>query len=320
MTASGLQLNPEWVVLVGAVPLLVWTVIQVAGSRRSDGPALAAAWSRVVVAAAIVAIGLRPTAVDEVEVPVPGTTDVVLLVDRTASMGASDAVGGRSRIEALGDDLAELVIGTGGANVSVIVFDDDARVTVPSTTDATAVATHLRTLGWRPSAKATGSDISVAFDTARDVLEASAASALEHRRFVVYAGDGEQTADAVPASFAPLSELLDGALVLGYGTEDGGPMPIAPGETEQVTLDGEVQRSVIDEENLRAIATDLGGDYLHRTGAGDLPAFAEAEASTATELQPGTEYHWWIALAASGFLLHLLIGAVLELRQVREEL
>ncbi|MFC6152304.1 vWA domain-containing protein [Nocardioides yefusunii] len=310
-------LNPEWVVLAFAAPTALWCTVALA--RSLAGVERGAALSRLLVALAVVGIGLRPTATEQVEVPVPSTTDLVVLLDRTASMAALDAAGGRSRIEAAGDDLAALVTATRGAEVTVVVFDDDARVAVPTTTDATAVGSFLRSVGWRPSVKATGSDVSVAVDLTSQLLTAMQAADPDHERYLVYAGDGEQTQSAAPSSFAELADLVDGALVLGYGTEQGAPMPVAPGETEQVSVDGEVQLSKIDEKNLNTIAADLGAPYLHRTDGGELPEFASAEHRTRSELEAGAEYHWWIALGAFPFLVHLMVLAVRDLREVRRE-
>lgn len=314
--------QPVWVVLVVAVAALLvvgWSALREwrPSSRGQRGALLA----RVVIALLAVGIGLRPTAMHEVEVPVPSTTDLVLLVDRTASMGALDGAAGRARIEAAGEDLAELVRRTAGANTSVIVFDDAARVAVPFTTDATSVATFLRTVGWRPSAKATGSDISVAVELAESVLSTAREEHPEHRRFLVYAGDGEQTQDRAPGSFAGLAEGLSGSLVLGYGTRGGGPIPVAPGEQETVTIAGEEQVSRIDEAALARIAEEIGGDYVHRTGPAGLPTLAEPGATgSRIEVQPGAEYYWVLALAAVPFLLVLLAVAVRGSRVAREEL
>ncbi|WP_166390153.1 VWA domain-containing protein [Nocardioides ochotonae] len=314
-----MSVQPVWPVLVLAAVALVLSCWSLRDWRSSSGMQRGALAARVVLALLAVGIGLRPTGLHEVEVPVPSTTDLVLLVDRTASMGALDGPAGRARIEAAGEDLAELVQQTAGANTTVIVFDDVARVAVPFTTDAAAVSTYLRTVGWRPSAKATGSDISVAVELAEQVLRSARAEHPEHQRYLVYAGDGEQTQDGAPGSFGSLREGLTGSLVLGYGTAEGGAMPVAPGEQRLVEIEGEEQVSRIDGAALSRIAEELGGQYLHRTGPGSLPTLTRGPTSARVELQPGEEHYWVLALAAVPFLLHLLAVAVWGSRAAKEE-
>ncbi|MBM9461783.1 VWA domain-containing protein [Nocardioides sp. zg-536] len=273
---------------------------------------------RVLVAAGLVVIALRPSGEQEVETPVAVAADVVVMLDRTASMGALDHRGGRSRMEGAGEDLAALVADAAGAHVTVITFDDTARVLVPATTDVNSVVTTLRTVGWRPSAKATGSDVSVGVDLAREVLVRAAELRPGNRRMIVYAGDGEQTQAAARASFAPLADLVHEAWVLGYGTSAGGVMPIAPDDSALVTRDGVQQRSVIDEDALRGIAEELSGTYAHRSGADGLPDTTVQAAGPERELVPGAEHYWIVALALVPFLLAHLVVAVRRWREIKE--
>jgi Ca-activated chloride channel family protein len=97
---------------------------------------------------------------------------------------------------------------------------------------------------------------------------------------VVYVGDGENTAEGEQASFAEIEDLVDGGIVLGYGTEEGAKMPEAD---DLSTDDGYVYDqdrnedaiSRIDEDNLRTIAAELDVDYEHRTEPGGMLAFAD---------------------------------------------
>lgn len=315
-------LQPEWLILVPAGVVTVLLAVEaVRRWRAADGFEQAELFSRCVLALLVLAVGMRPTASHEVEVPVPSPVDVVVLLDRTASMGALDVGDGDGdRLAAAGEDLLDLVTAAGGANVTIVVFDDEARVAVPSTTDLNSVATFLTTVGWRPTAKASGSDISVAVSVAQAVLDAAERDRPDNERFLVYAGDGEQTANSAPSSFSPLAERLDGALVLGYGAKSGGPMPVAPGDERRVTIGGVEQKSVPDHAALTTIAGDLGADFLNRQDRAALPEFATSTRVTRVELVPGQEYYWWFALAAVPFALHLLAGALFWARRAREEI
>lgn len=315
-----LTLHPLWPVVVLGTALVLGTTWLTSRHWSRARRAERVEWAmRCALAVLVLLIGLRPTTSNQIDVPVPSTTDLFLVIDRTASMGALDGPGGVSRIEALGHDLAELVTASGGANVTVITFDDDARVAIPSTTDANAITTFLHTMGWRPSTKASGSDISVAADLTGRVLAEARAAHPGRTRYLVYAGDGEQTASADPGSFTPASEGLTNAWVLGYGTAQGGAMPIAPGEKETVEINRREQLSRIDPTALQQIAQEVGGSYLHRPGDG-LPTLPEAGHQVESRAGAGTELSWWLALLGAPLLLGLLVITVRGLREAQEEL
>lgn len=316
-----MMIQPIWVVLVAALLLfgatVVWAIREwPARTRRGRAPVV----TRLLVTGAAVVIGLHPVGAVRVEIPQERTVDIVFVIDRTTSMGAQDFDGDRPRMTGATADLSKLVESNSGAHVAVVVFDDDGRLAVPFTTNATTVATFLSTVGWRPSAKASGSDISIAAELVEQVLRKSEAERPSHDRYLVYAGDGEQTAESAPESFASVAELIDGAIVLGYGTAAGGPMALSDDSDELITLDDEVQKSRIDEAALKKIADELGGEYQHRTDTTDLPELIPAATvSSVTELVPGREYYWIVALAAALGLLHLVAVSVIALRVVREE-
>lgn len=314
-------LEPIWLVLTAAVALLaatlVWAVRHWLARSRAGRAGIVV---RVLLALVAVAIGLHPVGAARVSVPRETTADLVLLVDRTTSMGAQDHAGGKPRMQGVAADLSQLVQDLSGAQVAVVVFDDDARLAVPFTTDVTTVSGFLRTVGWRPSTKASGSDISVGVEVAEQLLRKAAAVRPDHDRYLVYVGDGEQTADKAPASFAPLKDLVTGALVLGYGTTTGGQMATRAGSDELVRVDGAVQRSRIDQAALTAIAEQLGADYHHRTGAGALPELVPpGSATSVSRLVPGKEFYWILALVGALGLLQLLWSSVSAMRAAREE-
>jgi Ca-activated chloride channel homolog len=314
-------LDPLWPLLVGGVALLVATGVW---ARRawplvSTGGRVVVV-TRMVLAVLAVAIGLHPVGALRTSPVQETTTDLVVVLDRTTSMSAQDYGGGRPRMDGAAADLAALVRANSGAEISVVVFDDDARVAVPFTTDVTTVSGFLDTVGWRPTAKASGSDVAVAVDLVGQVLHHAAADRPDHERYLVYAGDGEQTAATAPGSFESLRELVSGTLVLGYGTEAGGEMIQSVEGDEPVTLGGEVQLSRIDQARLSAIADQLGGTYAHRTGAGALPDLVPPSSrGSVSALVPGAELYWIIALVAAAALLVLLCSATTAARTAHEE-
>ncbi len=293
-----MTLTPLWFLLATVVAILA---LHVWASRRTLRTA--AFWLRAAVLVLLGAVALQPALEGSEDPPTPTATDVVLLIDRTTSMGASDYDGGRPRMDGVAADVAGLVAAMPSARYAVVVMDNDARVEVPWTTDTTAVVTFAQTMGWREETFGIGSDISVGKPLAEELLNSSAQSRPQARRYLVYLGDGEQTMEAVPASFDTLAPLLTDAQVWGYGTEQGGQMTLRPDTDEPVERNGVPQLSMIDEAALQQIADDLNGTYIHRTGPGGLDFWPDGTGAAASQTgTPGYSLVWLLALAAAGVL------------------
>ncbi len=136
----------------------------------------------------------------------------------------------------------------------------------------------------------------------------------QRKRLVVFASDGENTREGSEQhTFAGLDDHVDGGLVLGYGTESGGKMPIDEDDPTSFIYDDSTHEdalSKIDEENLTDVASDLGGDYRHRQEPGGLGDWADdIEQSFADEDDSITTKHevYWM------FALGLFVLALLEL-------
>lgn len=233
--------------------------------------------------------------------------NVWFVVDTTTSAKARDYVDGRPRIEGYREDVDKIVDEMAGARFSLITFDQSARVSMPLTNDTTAVKTSMDTLTPEISTYSGGSSITEANETLTSALERSQERFPNRARVVFYLGDGEQTAQGEPAPFE-VGDLVDGGAVLGYGTEQGGPMA----ETSFDGSDGEdikdssgnVGMSVIDEAALEGIAEQLGVPYVHREGGDIGPAMEEADPGTVieeagSEVQSYTSAAWVMALVAA---------------------
>jgi Ca-activated chloride channel family protein len=316
-----MSVQPVVPLLVAAgVAVVLMLVLWIRGWRSKRLAAHVDGALRLLLAVLAVGVALRPVQGHFEPQPLESRSDVLIMIDRTTSMGATDYAGGQHRMDGVAADLVELLQHAAGAQVSVIVIDDEAQVAVPFTTDDAAVASYVRTVGWRSAKTASGSDISVGAELARRSLEQAAAARPDHLRYFVYAGDGEQTVGTPPKSFAGLAELLAGSLVLGYGSASGTTMPVSPGSRELVKIDGVPQKSVVDEQNLKAIADQVGGQYLHRDGGGSLPELVPNEVRSETEFVTTAEYYWIIALAGAPIILILLGRSIHHARTARAEL
>lgn len=305
-------------VLAGALVALSLVFVVLARGRGAAG------WRRLAMALLLVGVATRPNVgavpIDGAAIPV----DVVIMVDRTASMVAADWDGDQRRLAGVAADAGPLLEVLAGARITVLSFDNQARVEMPFVTDTDTVGTVLATIGFKESFYSTGSSISLAVPLAAEVLAESQAEAPDRTRYLVYIGDGEQTVAEPPASFEPLRQYLDGALVLGYGTEAGAQMISREGSDLYVTDSrGQPAISRIDEANLRAIADQLGGQYQHRAEPGPIDfqiSFGQASATKTARYTGGLEVYWVPGLGIAALLLWELWALMPLIRQTGREL
>ena len=242
-------------------------------------------------------------------------TDVVIVVDTTASIVAEDWDGERPRIDGVRADVQSIVDEYPGARFSLISFDATAQLRLPLTTDATALMSSLDVMRPEVTDQSRGSSIGIANRMLAETLSAAAKAAPERSRMVFYLGDGEQTVSSDPESFASSAKYVDGGAVLGYGTAEGGPMQKTTGQGDQpsgeyIEYQGERALSVIDEDNLRRVSEQLGVEYQHRAADAEI-TLPDAPTSTTDYTASGEvgnviELYWIFALT-----LIVLVGVEL---------
>jgi Ca-activated chloride channel family protein len=205
--------------------------------------------------------------------------EVLVVVDRTRSMAALDYQDG-PRIYGVQRDLADLADALPGARFALLTFGSEVTLELPFTTDTTTFRTGVETMRLEGPFDGSGSLVDRPLDSMREILERAEEQHPERPRVVVFVSDGENTTDEEQRSFDELEELVDGGVVLGYGTDDGAKMP----EADDLSTDdgfvydqdsGEDAISRIDEDNLEDIADELGIDYQHRTEPGGMRAIAD---------------------------------------------
>lgn len=319
-----MSLFPNWYLVVASAALLILTLagLLFPGRGHRDGSRTTRKrWRRLGVALALLVVAVRPTVGNVLTTTYASGADVVLMIDRTTSMGATDYDGGKPRMDGVRADVAALVQSLAGCRFAVIVFDNNARVALPFTTDGSAVVSLVDALDWRIAEYGNGSDISIGLDAAQQLLSASQQAHPNLDRYLYYFGDGEQTRPSAPQPFDPLRPLVTGATVLGYGTSQGGRMLTAPGSTQYVSQNGVDSLSRIDEQNLTAMAQQLQGSYLHRTAPGGLTA----QVNNPTRIPVvhrdprGFEIYWIAGLVMAGLLIWELWDDVAYYRRARRE-
>ena len=197
--------------------------------------------------------------------------DVLFVVDNTISILAEDygEENGR-RIDAIRNDCDYIMEQLPGASFSVVSFGENVKTLLPYTVDTTNVQQALKTINGQATLYATGT----AFDQVLTYLQEFLDKDNDHYQVVFFISDGEITKDKKLKSYPELADFIDTGAVLGYGTEEGGPM-LAVAFTSDDTaeyieyyddnFDRQKALSVIDEDNLKSIASDMDVSYVHMT-------------------------------------------------------
>lgn len=291
--------------------LCVWMLVR--ASTRSG----TAMWAlRLLMVLACFAMLLRPGIPGGATQTLATDTDIVIVLDTTASIVAEDWDGDQPRLDGVRADVQAIVDEYPGARFALITFDASAEQRLPLTTDTTALMSSLEILRPEVTSQSRGSSIGIASTMLEETLAAAADSASDRSRMVFYLGDGEQTAASDPESFSGSAQYVDGGAVLGYGTVDGGPMKINSGSVggspsgDYIEYQGEPAMSVIDEANLQTIADELGVP-LEVRDADSAIVLPEAPTTTTSYSESGDvgnviELYWVFAL-----IIVLLLGVEL---------
>lgn len=309
-----------------AVALVVIALIVLMGIRGPERGRRTRIARRVLIAVALLAIGLRPGIPDLADrTVIASDIDVYIVADTTGSVAAEDFMDGETRLDAMKADIGRIVEGFPGARLSLLTFDSVAIVRVPLTRDGSAIVSAAEVLRPEFTVYSSGSSISEPRDLLRKTLEDAEKAEPQHQRVVFYLGDGEQTASGEPESFAEVADFVQTGAVLGYGTEEGGRMLATtnfstepeegeePAEPEYIqdysgSSSGRDALSRIDEENLETIAEELGVAYVHRTDETAIPGLAAmntpGEVALAEDGRRAVQELYWIpALLAFTLLL-----------------
>jgi Ca-activated chloride channel family protein len=316
---------PVWLL----APLAVTVIVLCALAARRPGRR--AAWGRRALAVVLLTgIALRPGATTAEGTGVTTDLDVFVLVDRTASMVAEDYDGGAARMEGVKADLVAMARGLAGSRFALIGYDNNVVDLMPLTNDLNAFAVTVQILHPEMTTYSTGSSPRLPVEHLRRRLAAAAKQDPDRRRVVIIVSDGEATAgEPEETSFGPVAELIDGGVVLGYGTSRGGPMREwagieaeirAPYLTDPAT--GELAVSRIDEPTLQAVADELDVGYVHRTDPGGIDGVlahlgtGRGRQATSSELMVAQDRSWLLAWPLLALVLVEVAIAVAELARL----
>lgn len=196
-------------------------------------------------------------------------TYVLFVVDDTISMLARDYDGDTERLTAVKKDCSDIIDELDGAKFAVISFNNNANLVSPFTNNSQYAKDVIGSLYPIEEMYAEGTSMNVSIDMMTDTLKRAREKA-DGNVAVFFISDGEITNEEKLKSFKSAAKYVDGGAVLGYGTSEGGNMYVKSYYTDREELLEDTSSylrkpavSVIDEKNLKSIASDIGVKYIN---------------------------------------------------------
>ena len=219
--------------------------------------------------------------------------NVVFVVDDTISMIGDDQIGYETRLDRAKADMAYIMQNLPGAKISVVCFNNNTHVLTPFTDNVDYVQNAIDSIYPLSPTYATGTNISICYDTVEDILERT--EDMENTNTVLFfLTDGENTDGGEMASFGDLAEYICGGAVMGYGTTRGGHMNYYDSLDDEYEMLMDYSNypnnqavTKLDEENLQDLAIDLHVPYLYMNGDNVLePVIDSLRESFAADPEP----------------------------------
>lgn len=196
-------------------------------------------------------------------------TYVLFVVDDTISMLARDYDGDTERLTAVKKDCSDIIDELDGAKFAVISFNNNANLVSPFTNNSQYAKDVIGSLYPIEEMYAEGTSMNVSIDMMTDTLKRAREKA-DGNVVVFFISDGEITNEEKLKPFKSAAKYVDGGAVLGYGTSEGGNMYVKSYYTDREELLEDTSSyprkpavSVIDEKNLKSIASDIGVKYIN---------------------------------------------------------
>ena len=195
--------------------------------------------------------------------------NVLFVVDDTISMIGDDQAGYATRLDRVKADIAYIMENLPGAKFSVVCFNNNTHVLTPYTDNIDYVQNAVDSIYPLSPTYATGTNISVCYDTVEDLLERTE-DMEDNNTVLFFMSDGENTDGGETSSFSDLSDYIAGGAVMGYGTERGGHMNYYDSLDDEYEMLMDYSNypnnqavTKLDEDNLRILSTQLHIPYLY---------------------------------------------------------
>lgn len=329
-------------VIIAVVTLLAWLKIS---QKRQKKLVVKLKNSKAKIALVIVAVGLLVVSTLPISPPVNPSNiynknlDVYFVVDTSLSMMASDYDGGGTRLAGAQTKIKSALDQLAGARFTLISFEGVANVEIPGMYDKETFAQAIDDLETPTSYRAKGTAFAPALKLAVErVGRAQKQENLQDmRRVVILISDGEQIGKDTDSTtvLAQLKPMINNALVIGVGTEQGSTMRVATtynggpnydqtewdyvpdyksknssGPKNKYGTPAAVSKA--DYNNLDKIAKGLGGKMVKLSNSTDLKADFASLARDTSYRDNGNKlnlptapnsYYWLLALVIIGLVL-----------------
>ncbi len=201
-------------------------------------------------------------------------SDVVLLVDVSASMDARDVA--PSRLHETRREALAVIDRLQGSRIGVVAFSGDAVRLCPLTQDASAARLVVESL-WSGSVSEPGTDLGRGLALARKVLP----TGRRDEQAIVLWTDGEDLERGAAAALADVAASGIRVFTVGVGTPAGDVVPSLDDQGRAVDVKrdeaGNAVRSRLDERLLRDVARRTRGAYFSASRpGGELPRLLSA--------------------------------------------
>ncbi len=298
--AGQLVLAPSygWIVAIIAVLIvLVAMFFEIVPLRRKSAltnETLAMRLRRIAICAMLVICILSPSIMRATMQRAVNATNVIIAVDITGSMRAKDADYDNKakieRIDAARSIVKQITKSYANASFAAISFGASTSVDVPLTPDAKAVDNWITTLLTEPTSIATGTSLDAPIDQTLLTAKAIHDAHPDDTTVLYVLSDGEETTQRKRRTFSSLRAYITHAFVIGIGSSKGAKIPLKSTKLsiDDYASDQDAQRksegdsnlsssiewvkdpstgkpgiSKLDEKNLRNIADELSGKYIH---------------------------------------------------------
>jgi len=248
-------------------------------SRRSSWVRDAAVVILALTAAAALAFALvRPQAPLTTRLPQYEREDLVIMLDRSASMRAHDVM--PSRFSRATDEIRYFIQNKPENidRVGLVGFAGSSVILSYLTEDLDTVAFYLDWIEHDPQTLL-GTDIGAALKNAREIV---AKDNRDTRKIFVVLSDGEDYGNELAHEIGVFRQGGQHVNSIGIGSDNEVPVPIIQPDGKETSLrddDGHIVRTRFEEGTLRQIAAQTGGRYVRSRRAGDLTrALEEIEA------------------------------------------
>src|SRR3954470_13850293 len=247
---------------------------------------------------------------DVVTVELVHGRDIILAIDTSRSMLATDLAPNRlARVKLAADDL---IAALPGDRIGLVAFAGTAFLQAPLTADTSAVLASLHELDTNIIPRG-GTNIAEALHTAVDAFGKGES---EDRAIVLFTDGEELDANGVDAA-----KELKGIRIytVGAGSSEGSivPLPGAPdGSPYLKDPDGDIVKTHLDEDRLRAIAEATGGFYTHLMSgptemqqiAASIMQLSSHDSENQTSRRPIERFQWPLSAALLFLVSTLFIG------------